>query len=640
MLTALRRLASTWVAKALFVLLVVSFGIWGIGDTVRNLGRDTALARVNGQPIEMEEAQAALRREMQRLSRTVGSRFENDPRVRRAMAEQAVDGLVLDRVLRDETARLGVAVPDAVVREFVFSLPGFRGPAGGGFSRAAFESFLRENGLTERDFLSLARADIARQQVSTAVRAGAAAPSVLARRLLQWRDQQRAATVVSLPLSAAPEPAAPSEAALRRFHENNPRLFSSPEYRDAAVAVLTAEILGREVEVSDAEIAAAFEQRRGSFETPERRTVEQVLLADEAAARRVFEELSAEPEMPFADVVARAEAAGGQATQLGAVDRAGLPVPELAEAAFSLAPGSISAPVRSPFGWHVLRVTGVEPGRSRPLEAVRDELRAALAQERAADLAFERANKVEDALAGGATLEEAAKRFGLGFAAIRTDASGKAPDGERVELPVIEDAREPLLRAVFEAEQGAAPRLKETEAGFVAVELREAAPPALRPFESVEAEVRAAWEADARRRAQEERAAALLAATRAGKSLAEAAREAGLGSREVGALTRAPGREGEAPGGGGAVPPELLAPLFELRPGEATMVPTGDGFAVAQLLEVTEPDPESDPAALARVRDEAGRAIATDLEAQFIAALRARADVRINPRLMDSLSQP
>ena len=425
MLTALRRLASTWVAKALFVLLVVSFGIWGIGDTVRNLGRDTALARVNGQPIEMEEAQAALRREMQRLSRTVGSRFENDPRVRRAMAEQAVDGLVLDRVLRDETARLGVAVPDAVVREFVFSLPGFRGPAGGGFSRAAFESFLRENGLTERDFLSLARADIARQQVSTAVRAGAAAPSVLARRLLQWRDQQRAATVVSLPLAAAPEPAAPSEAALRRFHENNPRLFSSPEYRDAAVAVLTAEILGREVEVSDAEIAAAFEQRRGSFETPERRTVEQVLLADEAAARRVFEELSAEPEMPFADVAARAEAAGGQATQLGAVDRAGLPVPELAEAAFSLAPGSVSAPVRSPFGWHVLRVTGVEPGRSRPLEAVRDELRAALAQERAADLAFERANKVEDALAGGATLEEAAKRFGLGFAAIRTDAVGQ-----------------------------------------------------------------------------------------------------------------------------------------------------------------------------------------------------------------------
>jgi peptidyl-prolyl cis-trans isomerase D len=89
------------------------------------------------------------------------------------------------------------------------------------------------------------------------VRAGAAAPSVLARRLYQWRDQQRAATVVSLPAEAAPEPAEPTEAALRRFHENNPQMFSSPEYRDAAVAVLTAEIMGREVEVSDADIAAA-----------------------------------------------------------------------------------------------------------------------------------------------------------------------------------------------------------------------------------------------------------------------------------------------------------------------------------------------------------------------------------------------
>jgi peptidyl-prolyl cis-trans isomerase D len=70
------------------------------------------------------------------------------------------------------------------------------------------------------------------------------------------------------------------------------------------------------------------------------------------------------------------------------------------------------------------------------------------------------------------------------------------------------------------------------------------------------------------------------------------------------------------------------------------MVPTRDGFAVAQLLEITEPDATADPDALKRLRDEAGREVAADLEAQFVAALRARADVRVNPRLMDSLSQP
>ena len=101
-------------------------------------------------------------------------------------------------------------------------------------------------------------------------------------------------------------------------------------------------------------------------------------------------------------------------------------------------------------------------------------------------------------------------------------------------------------------------------------------------------------------------------------------------------MTRA--QREDAPGG--AVPPELLAPLFELKPQEATMAPTRDGFVVAQLLEVTEPDPDAAPDALARVREEAGRALAADLEAQFVVGLRARADVRINPRLLDSLAQP
>ena len=56
MLTALRRLAATWVAKALFVLLVLSFAIWGVGDMVRNLNRDTAVAKVGGREVDMEEA--------------------------------------------------------------------------------------------------------------------------------------------------------------------------------------------------------------------------------------------------------------------------------------------------------------------------------------------------------------------------------------------------------------------------------------------------------------------------------------------------------------------------------------------------------------------------------------------------------
>jgi peptidyl-prolyl cis-trans isomerase D len=331
----------------------------------------------------------------------------------------------------------------------------------------------------------------------------------------------------------------------------------------------------------------------------------------------------------------QAEAAEGQALELGAIDRAGLPFPALAEAAFITPAGGVTAPVQTDFGWHVLHVVAVEAPTSRALAAVHDELRQDLASEKAADLAFERANKVEDALAGGDNLADVAQRFSLGLATIRTDSTGHAEDGKVVELPVVEAAREALLRAVFAAERNVPPRLAETQdVGFLAVQVTDIAAPALKPFAVVRDDVLAAWTADARRRAQEERAAALLAAVKGGKKLTEAAAAVGLGAHEVGGVTRQTQQPLET------IPTELRAPLFDLLLNDATMVETRDGFVVAQVTEITAPDPAADPVALARVMTETEQSIAQDLETQYVAALRGRAGVRINQRLLDVLAQP
>ncbi len=633
MLTALRRLARTWVAKALFGLLILSFAVWGIEDTVRNFGRDDAIARVGGAPIEMAEADAALRRETQRLTRVLGPQFEVTEPIRLALARQALDSLVMDRVLRQETERMNLAVPDEAVREAVFTLEGFRG-LDGRFSRPVFDNFLRNNGMTEAQFLALIRADLARRQMTEAVRAGAAVPDALARALFRWQREERAATLVTLATAEAPDPEAPTTVQLERFLENNAERFSTPEYRVAAVATLTADRIMREIEVSDRDLAQAYETARARFELPERRALEQVLVQDEAAAKRLAEAWGAGA--AFSEIAAQAEAAGGTAVELGTLARTELPVAELADAAFALPPGGVSAPVRTGFGWHVLKLVRIEPPQAKTLAEVRDLLRDEIAGERAADLAFERANRVEDALAGGATLKEAAERFNLGYAEIRTDPNGLGPDGEPVALPVIEASREPLLKQVFDTPQGTAPRLKETEAGFVAVDVIEVIPPRVRPFAAIEPALRAAWTTEQKRRAQEERAAALLAAVQTGgKTLAEAASEAGLPAREVGGLRRDPG-----PGEAAAIPRELLAPLFELPPKGATMVRTREGYAVAQVTEITRPDPAPEAEAIAQLRREAARAMATDLEVQFLSALRERADVRVNPRLVEQLARP
>jgi peptidyl-prolyl cis-trans isomerase D len=628
MITAMRRLAGTWFAKLLFVLLILSFAVWGIEDMLRNIGRDTAVARVGDDAIEVEEAQEAARRELQRIQRQLQGRMEMDARIRRAVAEQALEGLVLDRVLRQEQARMRIAVPDDVVRDYIFQIPGFAG-LDGRFSREIFNNFLRSNEMTEARFLDLLRTDLGRQQLAGAVRAGAAAPEALGLRMLAWALERRTAMLVELPFAEAPEPEPPTEAQLVRYHENNARLFSTPEYRDVALATLNAARLMGEIEVSERDIEDGYAANRARYETPEKREVFQAVMQDEAAAQAIA--TAWRQAADFAAIEQAAQAAGGMATALGLSSRADLPLPALADAAFALTPGDVSAPVRTPFGWHVLRVGTVEAGAQRSLDEVRDELRAEIQAERAADLAFERVNRVEDALAGGASLAEAARRYSLGYVEARLDATGRAPDGTEVALPVAATVRPAVLRALFAAERGAPPRLQEGEWGFIAMDVREITPPALRPLDTVREQVVAGFLADARRRWQEERAAALLAATRAGQTLAAAAEAAGIKAEELGPFPR-------EPGGGNPMPRDLLAPVFELAPNATTMVERAQSFAVMQLLSVTPADLSGAGAALTALRSEAAQAMAEDFETQYQAALRARANVRINPRLIDQIA--
>ena len=632
MLSAFRRLAGTWFAKVLFLLLILSFGIWGIEDIVRNFGRDTAVARVGGEPIELTEAQEAARREMQRLQRQLGARFEATETVRIAVSRQALEALIAQRAMRQEGRHMGIGASAEAVRAFVFGIPAFQ--TAGQFDRRLFDQFLAGNGITEQGFLALVAAEVQRQQLTGAVRAGAAGPDALVRPLVAFAREKRVAEFVRLPADAAPEPPAPTEEQLRRFQENEPAAFSTPEFRTAVVARLAAEVVLPEVQVSDADIAQAYEANRARYQLPERRVLEQAVVPDEAAARALAETWRGGADL--AAIEAQARAAGGQALALGTLDKAGLPVPELAEAAFAAAEGGVTEPVRSAFGWHVLKVEKVEPPQTRTLEEAREELRRELAQVAAADLAFERVNEAEDALAGGTSLEEAAKQFGLAVGTVTTDAQGRGPDGQPAAMPVPDYARTETVQAIFAAAQGAQPRMAESQAGagFVGVQLRSVTPPALRPFEEVRDEVRLAWTRDARARAQEERAAALLAATRDGAPFAEAAEKAGLAVQRSAPVARDPRQD---PAAAATLPPELVEPLFATKPGEVTMARTAEGFAVARVAEVVA-DAGTDAEAMRAARTQVELAMQEDLEAQFTEAVRAKAKVTVNEAALGQIA--
>ncbi|WP_338663045.1 SurA N-terminal domain-containing protein [Pararoseomonas sp. SCSIO 73927] len=628
MITAFRRLAGTWFAKGLFVLLVLSFAVWGIEDTIRNFGRDSAVARVGGEPIELTEAQNAARRETQRLQRQLGPRFEPNEAFRQAVARQALENLIGSRAQDQEARRLGVSASVDAVRAYTFSIPGFRG-ADGQFSPFMLQAFMRQNDMTEADFTRLVVSDLQRQQLVGAVRAGARAPETLTKLLAAFAGERRVAEVAEFPLLSAPEVPEPTGAQLERFHENNPAQFSSPEYREAVIAPLSVETILPNVEVTEAEIEAGLAAQRERSGAPERRTVEQALVSSKEAADAIRTAWTGGADLQA--ITAQAVAAGGAALEMGTVTRAEMPVENIGNAVFALPQGGVSEPIQSPFGWHVMKVTAIQAAAEIPMETLRAATRETLAREKAADRTFEEANRLEDALSGGATVEEAATRFGLQAARVTLDRQGNGRDSRPVALPGDPAGRTALIEAIFANPAGSGPRVAEVGQAFAALDVPNAIPAALRPFAEVEAEVRRAWTIDARRRAQEERATALMTAVQGGKDFTEAAKEAGVEPARMGPATR----DAQGPATGG-IPAELLPGLFTLKPGEVTMATTAAGFAVGRLVEVL--PAEANPEAGARAKTEVEQAMQEDLEAQFAAALRARAAVTINPAMMDQVA--
>ena len=635
MITTLRNRLGTWFARILFGILVVAFSIWGIGDVLRQLGSETWVAKVGDRAIEPPELQQAYQQQLNQITRMLGGRVDPTPEMKRGVLGQALDQLIKRYALTQELNRMHVVVPETALGHDVMALPAFRGPDGQ-FSRLNFQNALRNAGMTEARFMEQLRTENAQRQLLDPIRRGLVPPEVLTREVFQFTTEQRVAGVVELAFANAVAPEV-TAAQLQRWYDNHPDLYTRPEMRRIKAVILAPQTLQSEIEILDADIAAAYEARRAEFVTIEKRSAEIIVVQDETKAG----ELTAlwRGGADWDAMQKAATEAGGAPVALTDATQVEFPDPALAAAVFAAAEGAIGDPIKTALGFQVIRVAKITPGTTRTLEDTREELRTRLVAERAADIIYQRATKVEDTLASGTSLDEMPANLGLAAITGTMDAQGNTLAGEPAPIPGPTEMRTALVAASFQARMGDPVRLMEvppaTGSGspsYYAVAVEEIIPPGLKPFAEVEAAIRDDISHAARRRTQEEVAAKLLSVVAAGQSLEDAATVAGVPFRRTPRSGRAEPAEG--------FPRELIEPVFALKKGEATMVEVGETFLVATPLEIVQTDPKSDEAGYARIREALGQAMANDAEAAFINALRNRARPRINQKIVDSFVQP
>jgi peptidyl-prolyl cis-trans isomerase D len=625
MLQAIRSKAGSLIVKILFALLIVSFGVWGIGDIFRERSAaETTVASVGDINIQADELQIAVRREMARMSGLFGGNFGTEQAKQLGIVDSVLNRIVGSDLLDLEERRLRLLVDDQVVRSAIIANPAFRNSTGV-FDRNIFTNILAANQLTEDRYVSLLRREIARSNLTGAVAGGAVAPTQLIDPLYRSRNEKRIADTVLVAGEKMTGIAEPSEAELQDFHAKHEDLFRAPEYRGFSALIMKPDDIAGGIEVPESKLHDEYQARLDEFQTPDRRQLEQILVSDEAKAKEAEAQLATGKD--FAAVAKDVADESGDAITLGWVKRDEMPA-GLADAAFALKEGEVGKPMQSPLGWHIFKVTGVEEGATKPFEAVREQIAKDVAHEMAADELYKRSNEVEDALAGGSTLDQVAAKFNLKEVKVAAvDLDGLDPKGTAVPLTNAPE----ILRVAFNTDQGQTTRMNETtDNGYFLLHVDNVQASVVKPLADVKERAKELFLADKRNAAAEARAKEIAAAVTQDKSLASVAADNQLTVTTTPAVTR---KSGSQPN----LPASVVAKMFELKPGESAVSGGADGWYVVQLKTIEVPDPATDAAAVGQVADQLTDGIRGDILAQFEKALRNRFPVTIRQQEIDRL---
>jgi peptidyl-prolyl cis-trans isomerase D len=640
MLAAFRRHLDSWLVRAFFLLLVLAFAVWGVGDVIRLVGTDRAVATVAGIKLDQPTVANAFQRQLQSAMREQGGEGEASAALRREVAVRTVDLLITQTAMNALATRLGIIAPTQALRAAVLAIPTFQGPDGR-FDRHRFEEVLAHNGLDEDRFLELLADDMRERQIVSAVRAGVSPPALLTDALYRYEEERRVALAAELPFSAFPPPPAPDEAKLRRFWRNHPDLYSTPEYRRIKAIVLTPEDIAKSITFTDDELKAAYDAHAAEFSHPERRSFEVVVAKTEENAKKLAALWQGGAD--FTAVDKEAQALGESTLKMDEASANQIPIPELAKALFSAPEGVIIGPLKTEIAWYVGKVTKIVPAEKQSFEAVKEKLAKALALEKAAEEIEDRATKLEDAIAGAGSLDQVPADLGARGLEGTLDSAGLTREGNEAPLPGPDALRQAIIKAAFAAKPGDPPRLVSVDLpppvegappqrAYYAVSVEEVIPPALKPFEQVREAVARDYIAEQQRHEAEEAAAQLMMAVKGGEKLEDAALKAGVQVRRLPPVRRTEGAEG--------VPAQLLPELFALKKGEPTMVETADSFVVAVLDEIIEPDPKQDALTYGKIRDALTERMGNDAEELFVTEVRKEAHPRVNERLLDQIAAP
>jgi peptidyl-prolyl cis-trans isomerase D len=600
MLQQIRDKITGWFAWVFLGAIAVVFIFWGIQfeSTVT-----TAAAKVNGQEVSAEAVRRAWQdrqTELQQLTRD-----EIPPEIVRSEQARLVDQFIDRELLVQRAHESGYRVSDRELAETLRRIPALQ--VDGQFSRDRYAALLRQQGRSEHEFEREFRRDLETAQLQNGIAVSSfVTPRELERRIaLEGESREISYTVIPAAKFAATS--APAPEAVAAYFEKNKLQFMTEETVGLQFLQLDLADIAAGVEVTEDGLRKFHADNAARAEVPERRRGSHILIesgSDDAAARKQAEDLLARIKAgeDFGKLAREYSADPGSKEAGGDLGWATRDtyVQPFADALFAMTQGEVRGPVKTQFGYHVVRLDGIEAPHARSFEEMRAELEPEYRNELAQNLFYERAQQLADeAFASLSELESVAQKLDLPLQTVeRFTRRGGGPFGD--DRKVIDAA---FSQTVLQDRQNS-PAIQVADDRVVVLRVTGHQPSQQRPLEAVRDEIVARLGEESTRAAAAKAAAELAQRLNAGDQFAAAAAAVGGSApTPVQPVTRAgPVNEGAAP-----VSPELVKAVFQApRPAAAGKVSAGSATlasgdqVVFVISGVQSGKPEGEPAVLSQ----------------------------------------
>ena len=409
MLEAIRKHAKGWLAKVILGLIAITFALFGVDSYMSGDRSGGNIAEVGDAGISREELTREIQAQSDRMREALGPAFDSSVTETAAFRKQVLDSLIERKALLLEAQKLRFLAPDAYIASVLAQIPAFQ--QDGTFSQQRYEAVLRQNNRTPAQFENELRQSFMLEAIASPVSVAAFPSRTSLTQIAGLVAQQREIAWTDIPASAVASQIKVTPADIEREYAASKQEFTEPEQVRVEYLVLDIAAVAAGLTVSDQAVADYYAANAAQFGQPEQRSASHILIAADksadaatraqakAKASELFQALQKNPGR-FAELARTESQDPGSAAQdgsLGSFGR-GMMVKPFEDAVFSMKPNEIRGPVESDFGYHIIRLDGVQAAQTAPLSTVRaaviEELRKQQAQKVFADLADNFSNLV------------------------------------------------------------------------------------------------------------------------------------------------------------------------------------------------------------------------------------------------------